>query len=134
MRTITRALQLAGNGDTIVLANTNVPYRENISLVGSRHSGTPQQPFTIRGNGAILDGSAPVPPEAWESYRGAVFRFSPPRMGYQQLFLDDRPAVRVFASRTARSSCRSFSPASGVCWAAKSTSASSRPNCPAITG
>jgi hypothetical protein len=101
VRTITKALKLAATGDTIMLANTNIPYRENISLVGSRNSGTPKQPFTIRGNGAILDGSAPVPPDAWQSYRGPVFRFSPPRMGYQQLFLDDLPAVRVFVGRTA---------------------------------
>jgi hypothetical protein len=101
VRTITRALQLAASGDTIVLANTGVPYRENITLTGSRNSGTHEQPFTIRGNGAILDGSAPVPPEAWQSYSGSVFRFSPRRLGYQQLFLDDRPAVRVFVSRAA---------------------------------
>jgi len=75
VRTIAKALRLAGNSDTIVLANTDIPYRENISLVGSRHSGAARQPFTIRGNGAILDGSAPVPPEAWEPYRKAVFSF-----------------------------------------------------------
>jgi hypothetical protein len=101
VRTITKALQLAASGDTIVLANTGVPYRENLTLAGSRNSGTRDQPFTIRGNGAILDGSAPVPPEAWQPCGGPVFRFSPARMGYHQLFLDDRPAVRVFASRTA---------------------------------
>ena len=101
VRTITRGLRLAGNGDSIVLANTGVPYRESLSLVGSPHSGLPREPFIIRGNGAVLDGSAPVPPQAWEHYRGAVFRFRPPQMGSEQLFLDDRPAVRVQASRTA---------------------------------
>ena len=95
------ALRLAQSGDTIVLANTQRPYRESISLVGSRHSGTAQEPFTIRGNGAILDGSAPVPPAAWENYAGPVFRFRPPHLGCQQLFLDDRPATRVFAAPTA---------------------------------
>jgi hypothetical protein len=102
VQTITKALRLAVNGDAIVLANTNVPYRETTSLVGSRNSGLPGQPFIIRGNGAILDGSAPVPPEAWQPYCGAVFCFRPPHLAYQQLFLDDRPAVRVFASRTAK--------------------------------
>ena len=101
LQTITKAMQLATGGDTIVLAKTNVPYHECVSLVGSRNSGTPGEPFLVRGNSAILDGSAPVPPAAWTPYRGAVFCFRPPHTAYQQLFLDDRPAVRVFASRTA---------------------------------
>jgi hypothetical protein len=99
VRTIAKALRLASQGDHIVLENTGVPYRESVSLVGSRHSGYSFKPFIIEGNGAILDGSAPVPPEAWENYKGPVFRFRPPRMHYQQLFLNDRPAVRVFAKR-----------------------------------
>ena len=101
MRTIAKALRLAGAGDVIVLAKTNAPYRESISLVGSRHSGTAKEPFMIRGNGAILDGSAPVPAKAWESYKGAIFRFRPPQTGYQQLFLDGRPAVQVAVGRSA---------------------------------
>jgi len=95
VRTITRALQLAQAGDRIVLANTGQPYRESISLVGNRRSGFMQQPFTIEGNGAVLDGSAPVPPEEWENCGGTIFRFRPQKTHYQQLFIDDRPAVRV---------------------------------------
>ena len=53
VRTLAKALRLAGCGDTIVLVKNDVPYRESISLAGSRHSGTPDEPFTIRGNGAI---------------------------------------------------------------------------------
>jgi hypothetical protein len=101
MRTIRAALCQARASDVIVLANTGQPYRESLSVVGSCRSGTAQEPFTIRGNGTILDGSAPVPPAAWEVYRGAVFRFRPPRLGDQQLFLDDRPATRVFVGPTA---------------------------------
>jgi len=103
VRSIARALELATSGDRIVLAATGEPYRESISLVGSRHSGYSFGPFVIEGNGAILDGSAPVPPEAWEHYRGPVFRFRPPRLAHQQLFLNDRPAVRVAVSRLADS-------------------------------
>ncbi|MDZ7617856.1 MAG: right-handed parallel beta-helix repeat-containing protein, partial [Patescibacteria group bacterium] len=62
---------------------------------GSRHSGYPDGPFTIVGNGATLDGSEPVPPEDWQHYQGAVFRFAPPRKEKAQLFLDGRPAPRV---------------------------------------
>jgi hypothetical protein len=99
VRTIAKALRLAGAGDRIILANTGQPYRESVSLVGSRHSGTSFQPFVIEGNGAILDGSSPVPAHAWEHYRGPVFRFRPPRIEPQQLFLNDRPLARVIGSR-----------------------------------
>ena len=102
VRTIAKALRLARGGDRIVLAKTEQPYRESISLVGSRHSGFLDQPFVIEGSGAILDGSAPVPPEAWEHYLGAVFRFRPRRTGHQQLFIDDRPVVRVAADPLAK--------------------------------
>jgi len=95
VRTLARALRLAGPGDRIVLTKTDRPYRESISLVGTRHSGYPDRPLTIVGNGATLDGSEPVPPEAWEHDEGAVFRVSPPRKGQAQLFLDGRPAPRV---------------------------------------
>jgi hypothetical protein len=101
VRTIAKALRLAGAGDIIVLAKTNAPYRESISLVGSRHSGTAKEPFMIRGNGATLDGTAPVPGKAWEPYEGAIFRFRPVQTGYQQLFLDGRPAVQVAVAQSA---------------------------------
>ena len=100
VRTLAKALKLATGSDTIVLAKTDEPYRESVSLVGSRASGLAQQPFTIRGNGAVLDGSAPVPVRAWENFNGPVFRFRPPEIGCQQLFLDNRPAVRVISNRS----------------------------------
>lgn len=99
VRTIARALQLASQGDRIILTNTGEPYRESITLTGSRHSGYSFRPFVIEGNGAILDGSTPVVAEAWEHYRGHVYRFRPPGLGHQQLFLDDRPLSRVAANR-----------------------------------
>jgi hypothetical protein len=102
VRTFAKALRLAGPGDTIVLVKSNVPYRESFSLTGSRHSGTAQEPFIIRGNGAILDGSAPAPGEKWESYKGAIFRLRSRPMGYSQLFLGGRPAVRAFAAQSAK--------------------------------
>ena len=101
VRTIAQAVRLADSGDTIVLAKTAQPYQESFTLVGSRSSGLNGRPFTLRGDGAILDGSAPVPVAAWESDGGAVFRFRPPRMGPGQLFLDGRPAVRVPVSESA---------------------------------
>jgi hypothetical protein len=98
VRTIERALRLAQQGDQIHVQNTGQPYRESLSLTGGRHSGSALAPFVLSGNGAVLDGTAPVPPGRWENYRMAVFRFMPPRMEFQQLFLGGRPAARVAAS------------------------------------
>ncbi len=103
VRTLAKALRLAGPGDAIVLVKNDVPYRESFSLTGSRHSGSKEEPFTIRGNGAVLDGSAPAPAEKWEAYQGAIFRLRGRPMGYSQLFLNGRPAVRVFAAQSAKS-------------------------------
>ena len=91
VRTIARALRLANGEDRIVLANTGRPYRESISLVGERHSGSREFPFVIEGNGCILEGAVLVPSELWENYRGPVFRFRPVRKAYGQLFLEGRP-------------------------------------------
>jgi hypothetical protein len=102
VRTIARALERAATGDRIVLKNTGEPYRESVSLIGRRHSGYSFGWFTIEGNGAILDGSASVPLGAWDHYRGPVYRFRPPRLAHQQLFIDDRPAVQAPAGRNAK--------------------------------
>jgi len=101
VQTIVKALRLARHTDRIVLAKTDQPYRESVSLVGSRHSGSSLKPFTIAGNGAILDGSAPVPLGAWKHFGGAVFRFRPPGLAYQQLFISDKPAGRVTVNQPA---------------------------------
>ncbi len=92
--TISKALRLAQAGDRIALANTGEPYRESISLVGSKHSGSPIGPFVMEGNGATLDGTINVPANAWTHHLGDVFYCRPARLGYQQLFLGGRPAVR----------------------------------------
>ena len=94
VRTIGRALQLAHRSDRIVLAKTEQPYRERIALQGVGNSGYADKPFTIQGNGAMLDGSVPVRAEAWEHVEGEVFRFRPRRLGHHQLFVDGLPLVR----------------------------------------
>ena len=95
VRTIDRALHLAQVGDRVLLANTGVPYRETMSLSAAQHCGSPGAPLVIEGNGAILDGSQPVPAARWENIGQGVFRFRPQRLGYQQLFIAGRPAPRV---------------------------------------
>jgi hypothetical protein len=94
VRTIGRALQLTRRSDRIVLAKTARPYRGSITLQGIGNSGYRDQPFTIQGNGAMLDGSVPVRPEAWQHVKGEVFRFRPRRLGHHQLFADGLPMVR----------------------------------------
>jgi hypothetical protein len=97
LRSLNRALSMAGPGDHVLLANTGVPYREMIGLSSGQHNGDATGPFTIDGRGATLDGSQSVPVQAWEFYSGPVFRFRPPRMAFGQLFRDGKPLVRRVA-------------------------------------
>ena len=96
VQSISKALDLAKKGDRIVVANTGRPYRESLSVQAGRHSGSVDSPFIIQGNGATLDGSVPVPLDAWESAGGGVFRFRPTKMSHQQLFHRSRPIPRVY--------------------------------------
>jgi hypothetical protein len=99
LKTLALAAKIARAGDKIVLAKTDQPYRESITLWGSHNSGDASLPFYIEGNGAVLDGSSVIAASDWEPYRKAIFRFRPPKLGFQQLFLNDRPAVRVHAPK-----------------------------------
>lgn len=103
VQTFSKALRLACVGDRIVLAATGKPYRESVSVSGMRLSGASGRLLVIAGNGAVLDGSAPIPVEAWRHIGGGVYRFRPPHTGFQQLFLDDAPLLRsTAASHAAR--------------------------------
>ena len=84
------------------MANTGDPYREALSLVGSKHSGSPLAPLVIEGNGAVLDGLADIPSTAWIHVDGDLFYFHPARLNYQQLFLNGRPTARQPTSLPAR--------------------------------
>jgi hypothetical protein len=93
-RTIAKALRIAKPTDRIVLAATNSPYRESITLQGARHSGIDRFPFVIVGNGATLDGTMSLEGADWEYVGQDTFRTRPPLMSHQQLFLDGQPAAR----------------------------------------
>jgi hypothetical protein len=95
VRTITRALEIARQGDRIVVEKTAVPYREGLTIQGARHSGTDLQPFEIVSNGAILDGTAPIPETEWEYLGDDVYRYQPVLKSHQQLYLNGRPAERL---------------------------------------
>ncbi len=94
VRTIAQALKICQSGDRIVLAKTDQPYRESLSLCTARHCGTPDRPFVIDGNGAVLEGAEPVPPQAWRHWHARVFRFRPVRLDGHILFLEGKPAPR----------------------------------------
>lgn len=98
LRTITRALEIAIPSDRIVLVNTGQPYRESFTLFGSRHGGTLDRPFTIVGNGAILEGADEIHIDRWQHVQGDVFRFRPRELVYQQLFLESKPLPRILCS------------------------------------
>lgn len=66
VRSIRRALELAQHGDTIELTKNAQPYYEGLPLMGIRHSGSPDEPFVVRGNGAILSGLRALPPAGWQ--------------------------------------------------------------------
>ncbi len=70
------------------------PYRETVSLTGGNNSASRCGRYDRR-NGAVLDGSKPVPGREWHPVRPDVYRFPLPRGGYHRLFLDGKPAVRV---------------------------------------
>jgi hypothetical protein len=90
IRTIFRALCLAGPGDRIVLANTGEPYRESICLSG-RHRGSFSQRFIVDGSGATLDGTVLAADGAWQHFQDDIFALRPRRLTYQQLFNDGAP-------------------------------------------
>ena len=95
MRSITRALKAATAGDTIVVANTNEPYRESLTLQGSKHSSNGITPFRIQGNNAMIDGTSLVDDGAWEHATKTVFSFKPHLLTYQQLYHQGKPLARV---------------------------------------
>lgn len=92
VRSISRALAIARAGDRIILAPTDRPYRETLSLCTARHCGSALAPFEINGGGAILEGTAPLAHDAWEPAGGDLFRCRPKLLSYQRIFLDGLPA------------------------------------------
>jgi hypothetical protein len=91
-RSLTKALYVAQRGDRIIIAKTDQPYLENVTIAGGRHNS-----LVIEGNGATLDGAAAVPSNQWQSEGGGVFRYDPRYKHFNILFLADTPAARVLA-------------------------------------
>jgi len=95
VRTIMRAIELSGQGDRIILAQTDTPYRETICLFGGKQSGDSFNAFTIEGNGAVLDGTEMLPIAVWRHAFGNTFRFKPSKFTHFQLFESGLPLKRV---------------------------------------
>ena len=99
VRSIDKALRLATAGDRIILTpHEGQPYRECVTLQGGQHSGFDDIVLEIVGNGAVLDGSLSLAEAEWEVVGPDLYAVRPPKMAYQQLFLDGQPAERVAAA------------------------------------
>ncbi len=94
VRSIKQALWLAEPHDHIIITNTGEPYRESLFLMGNRHSRSEHGPLVIEGNGATLDGTGTIRPDAWTWEREDIFSFRSAHLYYQQLFEGDRTLVR----------------------------------------
>ena len=107
------------------------PDRESLTLSGSRHSGSSRKaPFVLAGNGAVLDGTAPVPvPTLGELSQGGLpFRAAAGRI---PAVVSRRPACPARGrQRRRRASPRRSIRSSGASTAATSTLPSSRSVCP----
>lgn len=88
LQSINRALELAGAGDAIHLADTGTPYYESLSLVGARHSGAKNVPFTIFGNNATLSGLRQLPRYGWRRVSPDLWQISFNRKGFYFLLRD----------------------------------------------
>ena len=97
VRSLLRATILVGPGDVIEIANTGDPYYDSLRLIGHRCSGVPSQPLVVNGNGATLDGSDAVPPDAWLPIDRDLWRLDPPKKGWFQLVRGDVAVPEVAA-------------------------------------
>jgi hypothetical protein len=88
VRSINRALELAGSGDAVHVADTGTPYYESLSLVGARHSGAKNVPFTIYGNNAVISGLRQLPSKGWREASDGIWQVSFNRKGYYFLLRD----------------------------------------------
>lgn len=91
VRTLGRAMQIAGFGDQIILTRAGAVYYDSLSLTGKQASGTPNYPFTIIGNGAILSGQRSVPPEGWRRAGPDVWKLTLTRKGFYRLLRNGTP-------------------------------------------
>ena len=95
LKSIQAALLKTKPGDRIILKKGDLPYREQLSITGTRNSGFPGKPLEIVGNGATLEGAEPIPGTSWEVIGDDLFQYRPVRLSHQLLFLDGNPLNKV---------------------------------------
>ncbi len=100
-RTIARAVRRARMGDMIILKNNKVPYYDSIELTGGQYGANALGHVTIVGNGAVIDGSSEVPPEAWREVDNHLWKMTPFRKGHYLLMLDGKVVPEVAIPRNA---------------------------------
>lgn len=86
--TITKAISLAVTSDTLELANTGIPYRE--TMLFRNLGGSPDRPFVIEGNGAILSGLQTIDVSKWETVKEGLYVFPLDKTPYGNPFLVSR--------------------------------------------
>lgn len=116
VKSIERAIQLAGFGDVIVLKNTGVPYYGSISLTGSRHSGDPYRPFVIQGNGSTISGLRSVPHGTWRKDGPKIWKLTLTRKGYYRLLRDGKSLPESFLEGCCVDPRLSLEPGKWVAW------------------
>lgn len=96
VKSISQALKLASFADTIIIANTGIPYYDNLSFQGEKNSGDPVRPFRLIGNGATITGAMVIPDGAWREAARNVWQVTPFRKGFFQLIRNGKalPEVR----------------------------------------
>ena len=96
VRTIQRALEVAHGGDTVVLMKSDEPYRDSATLYGQKNSCVPGFTFVLDGNGAILDGSEPIPDAQWHPIgQNGIFSYEPVYTAYLNLYKAGVPLEKV---------------------------------------
>ena len=104
VKTFDRAIVLLETGDTLEIANNGeaFPYHGSLRLIGEDGSGVPALPMVINGNGAILDGSSPIPREGWDALGHGLWRFEPWKKGWYRLYRGDEALPEIASERTSR--------------------------------
>jgi hypothetical protein len=99
--TVRRAFEIARASDTIVIANTGLPYAESVTLDRPNLSGTEVFPLVIEGNGAVMRGAQRLPSDVWQRVGPETYSYQPYRKGHYQLIVNGTPAKEVPVDRRA---------------------------------
>ncbi|QDU53470.1 right-handed parallel beta-helix repeat-containing protein [Gimesia panareensis] len=85
---IARAIALSQTSDTIELSSTGRPYRE--PMLFRKLGGTPDRPFVLEGNGAVVSGLQALDASQWKSTGEGVYVLQLEKTPYGNPFLVSR--------------------------------------------